>query len=294
MTDSSPRDLDQLASDLVDGLLPPTEAARAQRDPEIAARVARIEQLRSTLRSVPPAEPSHMSRAIGAAVAAAQVDTTAPARVALHAVTPSGSAVPRPARGTPRPWLAAAAALLVAGVVTAGLVAGLSSGGDDSSNDSAVMADNSPDEPAAGEAHDTDDSASAFDENQETDEAGGESPYTAAAVELGAVANSDELVALVAQRVTDVTPSSRAPTAGVDTEGSMEEGPSNSTSSAPDGACPGLTEAGDPGRGTLVYVANATLDGSPVRVHVYEQGDDSRLVATDQLCADIVDVPFGS
>lgn len=292
MTDSSPRDLDQLASDLVDGLLPPAQAARARREPEIAARVARLEQLRAALRSVPPPESSHMSRAIGAAVAAAQADTN-PTRVGLRAVLPSRSAVPPPARPTSRPWLAAAAALLVAGVVTAGLIAGLTSGGGGNDDQAADMSQETADEPMASEPNqsgDTDDAGSASDDGAEH---GGPSVEGADGPDdLGAVASSDELVAVVGQRVAGLTPDSTAPPSGIDREGQAEATTSSSSAGVSGGSCPGLQDAGDPDRGTLVYVANATLDGSPVRVHVYEQGGQTRLVATNPGCVDVVDVPL--
>jgi hypothetical protein len=60
-----------------------------------------------------------------------------------------------------------------------------------------------------------------------------------------------------------------------------------------EGTCPGLSEDGDPTRGRAVLVADAIFQGTPVRVHVYENADGSQqLVATDQSCFDLVDTPY--
>jgi hypothetical protein len=57
--------------------------------------------------------------------------------------------------------------------------------------------------------------------------------------------------------------------------------------------CAGRSADGERARGESVYVADAVLDGTPVRVHVYESSDGSLwLVATDEACVDVVDVPF--
>jgi hypothetical protein len=306
MTDLSPRDLDQLASDLVDGLLPPAEAERARRDPEIAARAARIEQVRSALRAVPRPTARHVDSVVAAALAAArgQADTD-PRRPPLHAVGSSGRAAPPPpARRTTRPWLAAAAAILLAGLVTAGLIKSGSNGDDD---DSAAVS--AADEKSGEETVDSDSMAepgagSTYDDNRNSDEGdsdttadGGEVLSAGGSVDqLGAADDEAALADLVAQRIGRFTPESGPQVV----DGADPSAPVSSTSApsptSQGGAalepCPGLSDAGDPAKGSLVYVADATYRDAAVRVHLYETDGESRLVATDQACVDVVDVPF--
>jgi hypothetical protein len=94
MTMHPPPDPDDLASDLVDGLLPPDEAARLRADPAIAARGEAIESVRAAVRVPPPSPPGAMDSAIGAALAALDGPSGAPSgeqRPTLTAVpTPPG------------------------------------------------------------------------------------------------------------------------------------------------------------------------------------------------------------
>lgn len=277
MTDPTPRDLDQLASDLVDGLLPPAEAARARREPEIAARVARIEQVRSALRTVPTASPAQVNRAVSTAVAAAAAEASPVRQLAPRTSRPLGERA--------RPWLAAAAVIVIAGLAMAGLMRIDPSGDEDVANEASSAPPEDKTEEQAG-----DDEGGVFDAGD-----GGSSSTTARlADDLGAAASPDELAALVADGV-----ESFAAENGVDIDSERSTVPGDDpVISAPnaaegaDTACPGLSAAGDPARGTSIYSADATYQGAAVRVHVYESGGEARLVATTQSCTDVVDTPF--
>ena len=303
MTDSAPRDLDQLASDLTDGLLPPDEAARLRADPQVAARVARIEALRAALRSSPPAPSA--AGAIDRMVAAA-VDAALPASGSgsgsgprpLQAVRPPvHHAPPAPRRRSAAPWLAAAAALLV-GLAMAGLLARGSSDSDEDMATSAPTEDRSADSADdAGGAGDSatesgaepvvpgDDQADATaGSDSPTDESGeesttgdgegaGDAPSVLSA-ELGAFDAVDDLADRVrAERAaagSDVPPAS----------------------SPLELSCPGRRPQGDTARGTSTYTAEAEFRGERVTVHVYDTGDGLWLVATDMSCDDVIDVPY--
>ena len=289
MTDLPPRDPDQLASDLVDGLLPPDEVARLRSDPEIAARVARIEQLRGALRAVPPPPAGGADRMLAAAVAAVRAaggpQTAAGPGSSVPRHLRTGPAafpgpLPQPARSSARPWLAAAAAVVVfAGLVTAGLVA--SSGRDDASHDSAAepSAEAQADAPMAG---DEDDASAGADSSTdgEDESAPGEQVFTTPPVQLGTFDDVDTLAAGIAGDRMRTTASDE------------ESGPAPSASVESAEACPGLTPAGDLAQGTATYVAEAVFDGEVVTVHLYEREGETRLVATTLDCVDVVDVPF--
>lgn len=298
-----PDELDQLASDLVDGLLPPEEAARAQHDPTVRQRVEQIQHTRAALRATPPPDPQATESALVAAMEAFDAvhaesiagregplgqDHAAapPPPVPLRpAASPSGGwSSPAPARrpGSRGRWLAAAAAVLV-GLLTIGLLA---RGDDDRSEDTATVESSDRPTSAAPLAEEADESAG---DGGGGGDAGAASPdpgsgqsedrtETAAPVvpDLGDVGTAGELAARVRTSLAgdlDAPPSvtEEAPTAGDDS------------------TCPGLTAGGDPARGTSTYVADATLDGDPVRVHVYQDGTERRLVATDDSCVDVVD-----
>jgi len=293
MTDFSSRDLDALASDLVDGLLPPEEAARARQDPEVAARVASIEVMRSALRSVPPPDPAMTDRILAAAIAAASSPVEElPQTRRLTAVPPAPPPPPaRPVPSSTRRWLAAAAVLLVAGLVTAGLVSSRSGHDEDVADAPSAAENRSPDK--AGDSAAPPSSSTSVDDQQSpggVPETTGPSSPTSADVmidtdkDLGSVDSAEELSALVAQRYD---------------EGYKREETSDRTGGAIDGnssdTCPGVTNEGDPSRGTSLFSDDATYDGRPVVVHVYQHNGTHRLVATatDGSCEVVVDVPYG-
>lgn len=294
MTDFSSRDLDALASDLVDGLLPPDEAARARQDPEVAARVASIEAMRSALRSVPPADPAMTDRIVAAAVAAASSPVEElPQTRRLTAVPPPPPPPPaRPVHPSTRRWLAAAAAVVaVVGLVTAGLLTRSDHGSDDLADVEKSGADaRASDSPAAGAPSSTTSRTDAAEGGNEAPQSSAPSTSSstspgvlASGTDLGAVDDAEELAALVTRQ-------------GVDDEVSTTAKTSQDTLSANGDAgevCAGRTDAGDPSRGGSIFWATATYAGSPVVVHVYEHDGERRLVATGDDCRDLVDVPYG-
>jgi hypothetical protein len=274
-----PPDPDELASAIVDGLLPPHEADEARRDPAVARRVEDILRIRATVRATPPPPPGSADRAVAAALATfgASPETGDRAPQHLRVVGRSGDR-PQPGRSPgwstrSRSWLAAAAAILVVGLVAAGLVS--QSGTDE-------------DQTAAGDAESAETEASA--EGEEESEGAADQPATADEGEaiapvgpphLGAVADAAELQDRVRDNL-DVgeDAASRAPTdAGADVFGD-------------DQSCLGLSALGDPARGTTTFVATADFQGNPVRVHLYELDGELRLVATDRSCTDVVDTPY--
>jgi hypothetical protein len=284
MTDPTPRDLDQLASDLVDGLLPNAEAARARNEPEIAARVARIEQMRSALQSVPRAAPSQVARAVSAAVAAAAAEEN-PTRSVVQPLRRAR----RPLGERARPWLAAAAVIVVAGMAIAGLSRLDPSDDEDQASDAPTAAESPREQDEA-----TADEGSAFDSDDSSGDQGTAKTTIAGGGDLGAAANADELAALVAQD---------AGTLVAESEDDLDRTPGGGggdqpVMSAPEAAertadsCPGRSDVGDTSHGTSIYTADAPSHGAPVRVHVYERDGETYLVATDHACTDVVDQPF--
>jgi hypothetical protein len=309
MTTHPPPDPDDLASDLVDGLLPPDEAARLRADPAIAARVEAIESVRAALRVPPPSPPGAMDRAIGAALAALDVPSGSPSgeqRPTLTAVpTPPGMGYPSgpqaPARSAKTrsagttPWLAAAAVIVVLGLVTIGILSqGGSSDEDLASDGASVEEQTSADEagePSAGEAPNAvvPDTTAATTAPGGPETGGGGQPSDSASPgadgRLGSVESTSELAQLMAV-------AGRRPGALSTSESDGDDfGESNSVFD--EGTCSGLSEDGDPVRGRAVLVADAIYQGDPVRVHVYENADGSQqLVATDGSCSDVVDTPY--
>jgi hypothetical protein len=64
------RDVDEIASALIDGALGPDEADAARRDPAVAARAAEMQSAREAVRRVPPPDPIRRDDAIAAALTA--------------------------------------------------------------------------------------------------------------------------------------------------------------------------------------------------------------------------------
>jgi hypothetical protein len=299
------RDPDEIASALLDGELSPEDAARAQADPEVVARVTALRQVRTHLRDVPPPPQGHADRAVAAALGAVDLDLASPpsgpsSPPPLHTVpTAAGpspaspvSPFPSPARrGHPERWLAAAAAVAVVALLAVGILSRDTSDSEDT---------------AAVEAHD-----------ESTSDTGGAQESSG---EGGGGADVDERgdSASDGAAETSAGEDSEAPTAATDVDvydlgGVSRDGLVSAVTSAmadgygeiPAGAddveaanlsCPGLSVDGDTDHGRSVFVADATLDGTRVRIHVYDDPDVSNLivVATTQgTCTEVVQQPFG-
>jgi hypothetical protein len=337
MSMQPPPDPDELASDLVDGLVTDAaEAARLRSDPAVAARIEAIEAVRAALRVPPPAPPGAVDRAMAATFAALdrgtlpQPDAGVGAGAGDPAMAPPSPAGPQPppvthlrsvgpvsgpgsssspsSGATPRagrsgrsgsmPWLAAAAAIVFLGLVTIGILS-TGSNDDDSTADMAVSgeveerSDGDAGAPAAAESG---------NETAEQDGAGGSDsgpattgqPSTTASpdgpttvpddLELGAVDSAAELADRVRARS-----GSFHTDAGISSE--VIEGPADGEIGS--SSCAGRSIEGDASYGEAVFVGSALLSGTRVVVHVYDDGSgDRRLVATDESCVDVVDMPF--
>jgi hypothetical protein len=107
----------------------------------------------------------------------------------------------------------------------------------------------------------------------------------AAGSDLGAVGSAAELADRIRAQGEPLDPTTENETETTDRGSPLGDAGSS--------VCAGRTADGEAARGESVYVADAVLDGTPVRVHVYEAGDGRRrLVATDEACVAVVDVPF--
>jgi hypothetical protein len=266
-----PTDPDELASAIVDGLLSPETADRARRDPAVVQRVDDILQVRSTIRDTPPSPPGALDAALASALNA--YDAARPGRTAdprhLRPVPPPAR---RQATGFRRAgsWLAAAAAIVIVGLVAVSVLRQ----NDHDAADQASTAASAEDRPTT--------EAGGSESGDLAPEAAPEAEAGAArsAVYIGSAETTEELEALVEQN--------RSRT---DTQLGND---STAPNSAADGAtCIGLSDQGDPARGTTVFVGDAEYQGKAVRVHVYELAGTQHLVATDTAsCTDVVDVPF--
>ena len=314
-----PPDPDELASDLVDGLIDDDVAARLRSDPAIAARVEAIEAARAALRVPPPSSPGAVDRALAATFAAldrgAAPDERPPPPVTQlrsvgvpggGATTPTadGLRAPTPAHRSRRgssgmPWLAAAAAIVLLGLVTIGILSSSGSDDDQANDTAAASAEIDGDASSggaeagdgAGGSYETSDEGaggdSAADQPPAVDQAPATTRSEAAALgsDLGAVGSAAELADRIRSQGEQIDAFPEYDTETTDRGSPLGEAGAS--------ACAGHTAAGEAARGESVYVADAVLDGARVRVHLYESDDGSlRLVATDEACVDVVDVPF--
>jgi hypothetical protein len=187
--------------------------------------------------------------------------------------------------------LAAAAALIVAGLVTAGLMA--RNGGHDKPQESADKPTASAKEDsgaAAGAVTSTSSTAKAAPQTRVEPEAQPTAPATTGKTSvlstpdgtLGNFQNPDALAAAVAS-VTRTT-STKAP--GTSPSGDMAvDGGS--------GSCAALQKNGEPARGESTFVGEATYQGNPVVVHVYRTPSGNRLVATrTDTCETVINDPY--
>ncbi|HET6953367.1 MAG TPA: hypothetical protein VFI47_23515, partial [Acidimicrobiales bacterium] len=119
MTSDDPRDRsrDELASALLDGVLPPGEAEAARRDPGVMDRAAALTAARDALRASPlaPADPAARERALTRALA--EFDAEGAVGQARHGPRPDvvhlRSRRRGGAGGSAARWLGVAAAVLV-------------------------------------------------------------------------------------------------------------------------------------------------------------------------------------
>jgi hypothetical protein len=189
--------LDELASAHLDGHTTPDEAARVDGDPDLSARVARLEAARAAVRAVPvePADATRRDAALAAALEAFDAAAPpAPVR-APASVTPLASRWRASRRTLQLAGIAAAVALLALAVPLLGRL-------DDGSDD-----DQSNEAATALEEREGDDGSSAADSAAPEDAAAGAPSTTTMAAralaDLGAFADIDELADAVRARLSD-------------------------------------------------------------------------------------------
>jgi hypothetical protein len=276
------------------------------------------------MRVPPPPTAGAVDRAVAATFAALDADSAPPPTSRLRAVDrpapPPRAHLPAPAppasayaggsgraARSAKPWLAAAAAIVLVGLVTVGVLS--NRGADQSSSDTAAASksaqESAGDASSSGagsagsvEQHNGEGNASAAPSATSTappssSEVPSDSalPPTSApsgVTDLGAVTDATEL----ADRLRSSVPLSAS--GGKDDNSSVLSDSEGSPFGDGSGSgCPGFGLAGDPARGEVVRIAEATFRGEPVRVHLYTAGDgQQRLVATDASCDDVVDVPY--
>ncbi len=280
---------DEQASALVDGLLDDAREADARRSPDVAARAAAMEAARTSLRDVPPADPSARDRAVAAALAAFD-DEAAGAADQTH-TTQSGPRPPvadigahRRRREATGRWVgAAAAAVLLVGVLIAGLV-GSSSREDNSDNATTALGATEP--APGGESEATEESAEVA---PDADAGGGSvagdssadapSPQSSARLDvLGAFPTAEDLLdaAALARTAQDGA-------AGADDRAVTGD---DLVARCPSGLPDAFTGAQD-----AVVVATGLVDGVTVEVWRTGTGEAARLVALDPSCAVLADRP---
>jgi hypothetical protein len=300
---TAPRDLDDLASALLDGLLSDDEAASARRDPAVLARLAELAAVRDAV-GRPPAgpDPAARERCVAAALAAYDAgDAAGAAGEHKEADEPAAAAVSARGRGrtaarapTPRtdaPWLAhgrarqrwltAAAVILV--VVGLGVLArNWGTGSDDTNTAAEEVSGDSSDEGGAGDG-------AGEDAGTAESTAGGD---LGVIVDLGDVDSAEALAdrarSSLAGRLAGAP--AEAP-GGEDAEG---EAAGDQAGLLTEG-CGDGTDADDllsAGSARVVLQARATLDGEPVDVLVLDAGGEQRVVAVNASCAVVVDQPL--
>ncbi|MGH9286889.1 MAG: hypothetical protein ACRD0V_01105 [Acidimicrobiales bacterium] len=303
---TTPRDPDDLASALLDGLLTEDEAAAARRDPAVVSRLAELAAVREAVGTPPAsADPTARERAVAAALAAYEAGDVVDAGDDRHehgesvaAVSPMsrGHAAGRPspsragmpwrahggARGR---WLTAAAVMLVVVCVSV-----LASNWDTGSDDSGSAAREVATDEGSGGGGGTGGAA----EGAETGESNEGTAAAGAAdgiVDLGDVDSSQAL----ADRVRSIL-AERSSRAAPDASGGEDLGEQEADGDA------GFLSAtcGDDAEAevlasapvTVVLQARATLHGKPVDVWVLGGEGEERVVAVDASCAVVADQPL--
>ena len=301
---TAPRDPDDLASALLDGLLTDDEATVARRDPAVAARLVELAAVREAVGLPPPGpDPAARERGLTAALAAydaaddadedvdeqdsgdesggAPVSPLSPARAAARPATSRGATPWRPQGTARRRWLTAAAVMLA--VVGLGVLA---RNWDSGSDDTETVAQSGGDESSSeGGAPD----AAAEEPDSRTADRGAPSASTGVIVDLGEVDSSESL----ADRARSALAERFASPLAEATEDDDAAG-----EAASDGLL--LPQCGDDANGedlsasseTVALQARATLDGEPVDVWVLASDGKERVVAVDASCAVVVDQPL--
>jgi hypothetical protein len=297
---TAPRDPDDLASALLDGLLTNDEAASARRDPAVAAWLAALAAVREAVGRQPAGpDPAARERGLAGALAAYDAadddaersDADEPVRAAASpmgrsraAARPATSRADTPwrARGSARRrWLTAAAVMLVV-VGLGALASNWDTGSDD---DTATVAqDESSGEGGAGSAEEGADAGT-------TEESVAPGHGLSVLVDLGDVDSSEALAdrarSILAQRLAgapaEATGGEAEAGQGADGDAAFlpatcsEEAESELLSAAPE---------------TVVLQGRATVDGQPVDVWVLDADGEERLVAVDASCTVVVDQPL--
>jgi hypothetical protein len=277
---TAPRDPDDLASALLDGLLPDDEAAAARRDPAVAARLAELAAVRAALRrEPPPADPVARERGLTAALAAFDAGrqdageggesrhADGPETAPVAPMTRSRTATRVDARRRGR-WLTAAAVVLA--VVGLGFLArDWGANDDDDAAESATESSATQGDAGAGT------SAESGDAEAAEEDAG--AAAASLVPDLGEVDSPDALAAEARAAVAEKLPQR---------SGTEDASPQPT---CPDGNQPPLA-APD---GTVVLRARASLEGEPVDVWVLDTDGGSRVVAVDVTCTVVVDEPLG-
>jgi hypothetical protein len=297
---TAPRDPDDLASALLDGLLTDDEATVARRDPAVAARLVELAAVREAVGLPPPGpDPAARERGLTAALAAydaadgadeqdsgdesggAPVSPLGPARAAARPATSRGATPWRPQGTARRRWLTAAAVILV--VVGFGVLArNLGTGSDDTETGAQSGGDESSSEGGAPDA-------AAEEPDSGSAERGAPSAGAGVIVDLGGVDSSESLADRARSALAERFASPLAEASEDDDAG--DEG-------ASDGLL--LPQCGDAANAedlsasseTVVLQARATLDGEPVDVWVLASDGKERVVAVDASCAVVVDQPL--
>jgi hypothetical protein len=285
---SDPRDPDDLASALLDGLLSDDDAAVARRDPAVAARLAELAAVRDAVRQAPRgADPAARERGLAAALAAydAPDEADQPGEAGVRSMRGGRAARPaaprpdtpwRPHGSAHRRWLTAAAIVLV--VVGVGILA---RNWDTGTADEASTARG--------------DSSSEGDGSNAAEEAGGGTDESAppgdgtqlAIVDLGDV----DSAAALAERARVVLAGRSADAPSAAPGGEAESGQGQSAADAVTAACADDAQAERLAAGSegVVLRGRASLDGQPVDVWVVGASGDERVVAVDASCAVVVD-----
>jgi hypothetical protein len=286
---SAPSARDERASALVDGMLDGAEEAEGRHSPDVVARAGEMDVARAALRDVPPADAVARSRAVAAALAA--YDETAVPRSPDGPSQVADLGAHRRRSGPSGRWLgAAAAAVLLIGIIAVGLVG---SSSDDTSDDLTVALDSSDSDPGAAE--------SAEDGGTADDEASAEAPSSGApegtddtlagselgtadsrAADLGTFPSADDLLDAAGER-----PEAQREAAGV-------FGPGNDAAEAAPPPCPaGVPDPFERAGAGPLLVGNGVVGGVTVGVWRVGPPEAARLVVVDPSCGVLAQRPLG-
>jgi hypothetical protein len=288
---TTPRDPDELASALLDGLLSDDEAAAARRDPAVVARLVELAAVREAVGTPPPPpDPASRERSLAAALAAFDAadggdETGDPAAVAPMTRTRAARSADTSWRasdpGRRGRWLTAAAVILV--VVGLGFLArDLGSDGDSESAETL----------SAGDESSTEAGTPGSAEVEEGAGTGGQAEEAAEPVDLGDVGSPDALADRARAWL-------REESDGAETELSGDDAPADQGAAVDEEFARACESGADPNEGALAPVAGtvvlegrATLDGRSVDVWVVDVGGAQRLVAVAADCTVVVDQPL--